>query len=55
MQQWYGDACFNTFNFDYGGMDGASSSHPLPFDSPPLAHAHDDEGEGSGEEEDDDE
>jgi hypothetical protein len=35
-------------------MDGASSSHPPPFDSPPLAHAHDDEGEGSGEEEEDD-
>jgi hypothetical protein len=35
-------------------MTETSSSHPPPFDSPPLAHAHNDEGEGSREEEDDD-
>jgi hypothetical protein len=26
------------FGFDYGGMTGAYSSHPPPFDSPPLAN-----------------
>jgi hypothetical protein len=52
VQQWYGDASFNGIGFHYGGMAGASSCHPPPFDSPPLAHTHDDEGEGSGEEED---
>jgi hypothetical protein len=55
MQQWYDDARFNGFGFDYGGAAGASSSHPLPFDSPPLAHTHDDEGEESGEQDDNDE
>jgi hypothetical protein len=50
VQQWYGDASFSGFSFDYGGMARASSSHPPRFDSPPLAHAHDDEGEGSREE-----
>jgi hypothetical protein len=34
MQQWYGDASFSGFNFDYGDMAGASSSHPPHFDSP---------------------
>jgi hypothetical protein len=34
VQQWYGDANFSDFGFDYGGMARASSSHP-PFDSPP--------------------
>jgi hypothetical protein len=34
VQQWYGDASFTGFDFDYGGMTGASSSHPPPFDSP---------------------
>jgi hypothetical protein len=53
VQQWYGDASFNGFGFDYGGTATASSSHPHPFDSPPLAHAHDDKDEESGEEEDD--
>jgi hypothetical protein len=24
VQQWYGDASFSGFGFDYGGMDGAS-------------------------------
>jgi hypothetical protein len=38
VQQWYGDASFRGFGFDYGGMAGASSSHPPPFDSPPLAN-----------------
>jgi hypothetical protein len=28
VQQWYGDASFSGFGFDYGGMAGASSSHP---------------------------
>jgi hypothetical protein len=36
-------------------MVGASSSHPPPFDSPPLAQTHDDDGEDEGEEEGDDE
>jgi hypothetical protein len=35
VQQWYGDASFSGFDFDYGGMAGASSFHPPPFDSPP--------------------
>jgi hypothetical protein len=52
VQQWYGDASFNGFCFDCGGMVGASSSHPPPFDSSPPAQTHDDEEEG-GEEEDD--
>jgi hypothetical protein len=55
MQQWYGDASFISFGFDYGGTAGASSSHPPSFDSPPLAHTHDDEGEESGEQDEDDE
>jgi hypothetical protein len=55
VQQWYEHASFSGFNFDYGGMVGASSSHPSPFDSPPPAHTHDDQGEGSREEEDNDE
>jgi hypothetical protein len=28
VQQWYGDTSFSNFGFDYGGMGGASSSHP---------------------------
>jgi hypothetical protein len=54
VQQWYGDVSFSGFGFDYGDMVGASSSHPPPFDSPPLTHTHDDECEGSREEEEDD-
>jgi hypothetical protein len=38
VQQWYDDARFSGFGFDYGGMAGASSSHPPPVDSPPLAN-----------------
>jgi hypothetical protein len=38
VQQWYGDASFNDFGFDYGGMARASSSHPPPFDSPPSTN-----------------
>jgi hypothetical protein len=38
VQQWYGDANFNGFGFDYGGMAGSSLSHPPPFDSPPPAN-----------------
>jgi hypothetical protein len=38
VQQWYGDASFSVFGFDYGGMAGASSSHPPLFDSPPLTN-----------------
>jgi hypothetical protein len=53
IQQWYGDASFSSFDFGYGGMSGASSSHPPPFDFPPLAQTHEDEGEGEGEDEDD--
>jgi hypothetical protein len=53
VQQWYGDASFSDFSFDFGGISGASSSHPPQFDSPPLAHTQEDEGEDEGEEEDD--
>jgi hypothetical protein len=38
VQQWYDDASFSDFRFDYGGMAEASSSHPPPFDSPPLTN-----------------
>jgi hypothetical protein len=38
MQQWYSDANFSGFDFDYGGMARASSSHPPPVDSPPPAN-----------------
>jgi hypothetical protein len=38
VQQWYGDVSFSGFGFDYGGMDGGSSSHSPPFDSPPPAN-----------------
>jgi hypothetical protein len=38
VQQWYGDASFSSFSFDYGGMVGASSSHLPPFDSHPPAN-----------------
>jgi hypothetical protein len=55
MQLLYGDASFSSFGFDYGGMADASSSHPPPFDSPPLAQTHDDDGEDEGKEEDDNE
>jgi hypothetical protein len=55
VQQWYGDASFSSFGFDYFDTAGASSSHPPPFDSPPPAHTHDDEGEESGEQDEDDE
>jgi hypothetical protein len=55
VQQWYGDTSFSGFVFDYGGMVGASSSHPHLFDSPPLAQTHgDDDEEEEGEEDDDD-
>jgi hypothetical protein len=37
VQQWYGDASFSGFGFDYDGMAGASSSHP-PFDIPLLTN-----------------
>jgi hypothetical protein len=47
---------FGDLGFDLGGTASASSSHPLPFDSPPLANPqNDEESEESGEEEDDDE
>jgi hypothetical protein len=54
-QQWYGEASFSGFGFDYGGMVGTSSSHPPPFDSPPPTQTHDDdEEEEEGDEEDND-
>jgi hypothetical protein len=37
VQQWYGDASLSSPGFGYGGMPGASSSHPALFDSAPLA------------------
>jgi hypothetical protein len=55
VQQWYGDASFSGFGFDFGGTNSASSSHPPPFHSLPSAHVHDDEGEESGEEDNNDE
>jgi hypothetical protein len=45
VQQWYG--------FDYGGMAGASSSHPPPVDSPPTVNPSN--VEESKDEDDDDE
>jgi hypothetical protein len=54
LQQWYGYASFSGFGFDNGGMAGASSSHPPPFDSPPPSHTHH-EGEDEGEQDEDDE
>jgi hypothetical protein len=53
VQQWYNDTSFSGFGFYYGGVDGASSSHLPPIDSPPLTHTHNDE--ESGEEDEDDE
>jgi hypothetical protein len=44
VQQWYGDASFSSFGFDYGGIAGASSSRPPPVDSPPLANPQNVEG-----------
>jgi hypothetical protein len=38
LRQWYDDTSFNGFSFDYGGMAGAFSSHPPPFDSSPSAN-----------------
>jgi hypothetical protein len=38
VQQWYSDASFSSFGFDYGGMTRASLSHPPPVGSPPLAN-----------------
>jgi hypothetical protein len=45
VQQWYENASFSDFGFNYGGMARASSSHPPPFDSPHPAQTHEDEGE----------
>jgi hypothetical protein len=53
VQQWYGDASFSGFSFDYDSLAGASSSHPPPFDSPPLANPQNIE--ESEDEDDDDE
>jgi hypothetical protein len=53
MQQWYGSASFSGFDFDYGGMVGASSSHPPPIDSPPPANPQNVE-ESEDEDDDDD-
>jgi hypothetical protein len=55
VQQWYGDASFSGFGFDFGGTASASSSHPPLFDSPPPTNPQDGrESEESREEEDDD-
>jgi hypothetical protein len=55
VQQWYDDMNFNGFDFDYGGMAGASSSHRPPFESPPPSQTHDDDDdEEEGEKDDDD-
>jgi hypothetical protein len=39
VQQWYGDVSFSGFDFDYGGMARASSSHPPLIDSPSLTNS----------------
>jgi hypothetical protein len=52
VQEWYVDASFSSFIFDYGGMAGASSSHPPPFDSPHPTQTHDVEGLESSKEDD---
>jgi hypothetical protein len=53
VQQWYDDASFSGFSFNYGDMTGASLSHPPPFDSPhPKNPQHVEESE---DEDDDDE
>jgi hypothetical protein len=44
VQQWFGDASFSDFGFDYGGMVGASSSHP------PLANPRNVEDEDNNDE-----
>jgi hypothetical protein len=43
VQQWYGDANFNDFGFDYGGMDGASSSHSPPANLQNVVESEDDD------------
>jgi hypothetical protein len=53
VQQWYDDASFSSFGFDYGGMAGASSSHPPHADSPPPTNPQNIE--ESDDEDDDDE
>jgi hypothetical protein len=53
VQQWYGDASFSGFGFNYGGMAGPSSSHPPPVDSPPPTDPQN--VEESEDEDDDDE
>jgi hypothetical protein len=53
VQQWYDNVSFSGFVFDYGGMDGASSSHPPPVDSPHSANPQNIE--ESGDKDDDDE
>jgi hypothetical protein len=52
VQQWYGDASFNGFGFDYGGTASASSCHPPSFASPPRNDEENEESkEGSEEDE----
>jgi hypothetical protein len=53
VQQWYGDASFSGFGFDYGGMAGASLSHPPPIDS--LSPANPQNAEESQDKDEDDE
>jgi hypothetical protein len=53
VQQWYSDASFSGFGFEYGGMDRASSSYPPPVDSPPPRNLQN--VEKSEDEDDDDE
>jgi hypothetical protein len=53
VQQWYDDTSFSGFDFNYGGMVGASSSHPPPIDSPPpvnLQNVEESEGEDNDDE-----
>jgi hypothetical protein len=54
VQYLYGDTSFSGFGFDYSGATSPSSSNPLLFDSPPLAHPQNNEdNEESGDESED--
>jgi hypothetical protein len=46
MQQWYGDASFSGFDFDYGSMAGAFSSHPPPANPQNVEESKDEDDEG---------
>jgi hypothetical protein len=43
VQQWYNNASFSGFSFDYGGMAGASSSHPPPVNPQNVVESEDED------------